>query len=238
MRAPAALTAVLAALAAGCGGDPPPAGETPAPAGRSAGNEPAPAAGTDPREQGLEIALGEWALTAEAKAIRPGPVTFVVTNRGTVPHGFELEGPDGDERVKHETRVLAAGESVRLEVDLPPGRYKLECLVDGHDDLGMEAPLEVRADAPLAQDAAESGTEVAIASFAYAPETITVARGETVTWTNEDPAGHTVTDEGGLFASETLGRGATFRTRFDRPGRHRYACALHPEMRGTVVVTP
>ena len=107
-----------------------------------------------------------------------------------------------------------------------------------HDDLGMEAQLEVRADAPLVQDAAESETEVAIANFAYAPETITVARGETVTWTNEDPADHTVTDEGGLFASETLGGGDTFRARFDRPGRHRYVCALHPAMRGTVVVTP
>lgn len=88
MRALPALAALLAALAAGCGGDPQPAAEAPAPAGRSA--ETGPPAGTDPRANGLEIALGEWALTAEVRAIRPGSVTFVVTNRGAVAHGFEL----------------------------------------------------------------------------------------------------------------------------------------------------
>ena len=46
----------------------------------------------DPRADGLAIAMGEWAVTPEAKAIRPGPVTLVITNRGKVTHGFELKG--------------------------------------------------------------------------------------------------------------------------------------------------
>ena len=52
---------------------------------------------------------------------------------------------------------------------------------------------------------------------------------------NGDPADHTVTGEGGAFTSETFGP-TRFRMVFDRPGTYRYVCALHPEMKGTVVV--
>jgi plastocyanin len=201
----------------------------------------------DPREDGLEIDLGEWALVAEALVIRPGPVTFVVRNRGAHAHGLEIESEDRrdesggrrdrNERFKHETRVLQPGESVRLTLDLPPGLYKLECLVDGHDDLGMEELFEVRADAPLVEEPpAEGGNAVRIRGFAFEPATITVSAGETVTWTNEESADHTVTHGAGRFGSETLGQGSSFRFRFDRPGTYEYVCALHPEMTGTVVV--
>ena len=46
------------------------------------------AAGIDPRAGGFEIALGEWAISPEAKAIRPGLVTFVISNRGKFRHGL------------------------------------------------------------------------------------------------------------------------------------------------------
>ena len=240
MGVSAGLAVLAAVLAAGCGGSPQPAAEERAD-GSATTRQSAPAAGVDPREDGLEIAMGEWALTVEAQAIRPGPVTFVITNRGAAAHGFEFEleegGSDRGDRLKAETGLLQPGESVRFEADLPAGLYKLECFVDGHDDLGMEALLEVRADAPLAPEQARGGgNTVAIAGFDYEPETLTVAPGETVTWANEDEAGHTVTHEGDEFGSETLARGEAFRMRFDRPGRYRYLCALHPEMRGMVVV--
>ena len=232
----AALAAAVAALAAGCGGEAP-ADDAPAPDPASA---PAAEAGVDPRDGGLEIAMGEWELTAEAGAIRPGPVTFVIANRGAMPHGFEIENESGpDDAVKVESRLLGPGESVQVELDLAPGVYKLECFVEGHDDLGMEMLLEVRGDAPLRREAAApaDSNAVAVAGFAYEPQELTVAAGETVTWANDDEAGHTVTHEGDAFGSETLARGGTFEHRFDRPGRYRYLCALHPEMRGTVVVT-
>ena len=200
----------------------------------------------DPRRNGLEIAMGEWAVQMEATVIRPGPVTVVVSNRGTVGHGFEIEaeGVDssghggGDDRHKVESRVLAPGETIRIKLNLPAGLYKVECLVDGHDDMGMETMLEVRKGAPLVKEktAAKKQNAVSISGFAYQPAQITVKAGQAVTWTNDDPADHTVTHEGGDFASETLGQGARFRMVFDRPGTYRYVCALHPEMKGTVVV--
>jgi plastocyanin len=199
----------------------------------------------DPRRGGLEVVMGEWAVTPEATVIRPGPVTFVVVNRGTMSHGFEIEADedssgrgDDDDRHKAESRLLAPGEKVRLSLDLPPGVYKIECFVDGHDDRGMEILLEVRAGAPLVARKAESAKQnrVAIAGFGFRPAEITVRAGQAVTWENDDPAEHTVTDQGGGFGSKTLGPGARFRTVFDRPGTYRYFCALHPEMKGTVVV--
>jgi plastocyanin len=194
----------------------------------------------DPRKSGFEIALGEWAISPEAESIRPGRVTFVITNRGTMQHGFELEREDvDDEESKVETNFLDPGETVELDLDLPAGVYKLECNVEGHDDMGMEMLFEVRRDAPLVASAAaskQSKAAVAIEAFAFTPPTITARVGETVTWKNRDPADHTVTAEDGSFDSGTMTRGGTFKASFDSPGEYRYVCALHPGMKGTVVV--
>lgn len=209
---------------------------------------PATAAGkVDPRKDGFEVALGEWAVTPEAETIRPGRTVFVISNRGTMPHGFEIEREDADssgsgsgrDRGKVETRILQPGESVKLTLDLTEGTYKLECSVEGHDDMGMEMLMEVRKGAPLkaaAKPQSQGATSVSIEGFAFAPTAATVKVGQEVTWENHDPAQHTVTQEGGGFDSGTLASGGTFKTTFDQPGEYRYICALHPGMKGTVVV--
>jgi plastocyanin len=240
-----ALVAALAGAAAvfaGCGGgeadeaSPAPAAET------SAATDEQDSAGRgDPRDGGFEVALGEWAVTPEAKAIRPGRTTFVIVNRGTMPHGFEIEREDvDDDASKVETRILQPGESVEVELDLEAGVYKLECNVEGHDDMGMEMLLDVSPDAPLASNQAAGKAQraaVSIEAFAFTPATVEVATGQDVVWKNHDPADHTVTEGEGAFDSCTMRRGGTFRTSFDSPGEYRYLCALHPGMKGTVVVT-
>jgi plastocyanin len=242
------LIAVLAASAAllltACGGGEADPASSPAPAGTEPAttSEEQGSGKADPRDDGFEIALGEWALTAEAESIRPGSTTFVITNRGTVPHGFEIEREDvEDDASKVETRFLEPGETVEVELDLDEGVYKLECNVEGHDDMGMEMLLEVRKDAPLAKakksSAKKAKTGVAIEGFAFSPATVEVAVGQEVTWENHDPAEHTVTQEDGGFDSGTMAQGAAFKTTFDAPGEYRYICALHPGMKGTVVVT-
>jgi plastocyanin len=55
-----------------------------------------------------------------------------------------------------------------------------------------------------------------------------------VTWRNSDAAPHTAT--GKQFSSAQLGKGATFRHRFTRAGTYTYLCAVHPAMRGKVIV--
>jgi plastocyanin len=197
----------------------------------------------DPRRGGFEIGLGEWAITAESRAIRPGPVTFVLHNRGTMPHGFEIElegdssGHGSGELFKAESELLQPGESLRMRMTLDPGVHKIECLVDGHDDMGMEDLLEVRVDAPLVkQKATGDPGKVAIADFAFAPETTEVPVGTEVTWSNDDPAEHTVTADDGAFESNNLAQGETFSFRFDQSGNYPYRCLIHPEMKGVVQV--
>jgi plastocyanin len=155
-----------------------------------------------------------------------------------MPHGFEIEREDvDDDGSKVETRVLEPGESVEVELDLEAGVYKLECNVEGHDDMGMETLLEVSPDAPLAaRPQPAAGAAAAIEGFAFAPPALTVQAGREITWENHDPAEHTVTAEDGSFDSGTMAQGATFTATLDDPGEYRYICALHPGMTGKVVV--
>ena len=84
--------------------------------------------------------------------------------------------------------------------------------------------------------AAGTGSAVSIAGFAFAPTTITVAAGSTVTWTNKDTAGHIVAADDGSFKSAKLGGGATFSQTFAKAGTFTYHCAIHSSMTGTVTV--
>ena len=243
---------IAAVVLAGCGGrsgDPPTAAAPASVAAEAAANAPAdPAASSrarDPREGGLELGFGEWAITLEADAIRPGPVTFVVRNGGTMLHGFEIEAEDGDDDhggsghggLKFEGPGMAPGETVRLEADLPAGTYTIECFVDGHDDMGMETTLVVRPDAPLVREEhATDDDAVAIADFAFAPADVEVPAGTEVVWSNDDPTAHTVTADDGAFDSGTLDPGGTFRAVLEREGTVRYRCLIHPSMQGTITV--
>ena len=195
----------------------------------------------DPRSGGLEVALGEWSVGLEAKAIRPGRVTFVVTNRGKVVHGFEIEAAgdrrgDDDDDMELETGRLRAGQSARLTLDLAPGVYEVECFVGDHDDMGMVATLTVRADAPLVAATKAPTNTVQIKNFAFKPATLTAKAGATVRWRNVDAAPHTATANNRSFDSKILNRNGSYARRFARPGTYAYICALHPVMRGKIVV--
>jgi plastocyanin len=85
-----------------------------------------------------------------------------------------------------------------------------------------------------AQAAAGGGT-VKMAGLAFAPGTLTVARGATVVFDNDDTAPHTVTARSGGADSGVLDPGRQFSLTaaegFD------YFCAIHPSMTAKIVVT-
>ena len=85
--------------------------------------------------------------------------------------------------------------------------------------------------------AAVAGDQVTIDNFAFAPATLTVKVGSTVTWTNRDEEPHTVAASDGSFHSPGMGTGATFSHTFSTAGKFDYVCSIHPSMHGTVVVT-
>jgi nitrite reductase (NO-forming) len=78
----------------------------------------------------------------------------------------------------------------------------------------------------------------------FVPDTLTVSKGTTVTWTNDDSTLHTVTsgsaesgNSGTEFDSSYLAAGKTFQHQFGTAGTFDYYCTLHPYMKGKVVVT-
>jgi len=72
----------------------------------------------------------------------------------------------------------------------------------------------------------------------YSPSPYTVKAGSTVTWGNKDSGTHTVTSSGSnLFDSGNLAPEGTFKFTFTQPGTYQYYCAIHPWMKGTIVIT-
>ena len=100
------------------------------------------------------------------------------------------------------------------------------------------APSEPPGSTPAATPAGPT-TAAKIFDNGFDPAELTVAVGTTVTWMNTGNRPHTVTAEDGSFKSDgTMGSGATFSHTFDAAGTYKYICAVHPSMRGTVIVTP
>ena len=81
--------------------------------------------------------------------------------------------------------------------------------------------------------------EVDIPDISFAPDSLTVKAGTTVTWTNSDDIPHTVTKDGGPgadFDSGNLAPGDTFEQTFDAKGKVDYLCQIHPGQEGSVTV--
>lgn len=78
--------------------------------------------------------------------------------------------------------------------------------------------------------------QVLIKDFMFAPATLTVKVGTTVTWANKDEEPHTVFSDTGLFRSGAMDTGEVFSFKFDKPGTYHFLCTIHPRMVGTIVV--
>lgn len=86
--------------------------------------------------------------------------------------------------------------------------------------------------APASAQAAS--TMVDIRNNMFSPQEITVKAGDTVTWTNQDPAKHDVDFKD--FKSPLLGKGETYSHTFETAGTYSYYCDVHPFMKGRVIV--
>ncbi len=83
----------------------------------------------------------------------------------------------------------------------------------------------------------DDGVSVQVKGFCYLPTVLHVEVGETVTWTNLDPAPHTVTGINGSWGSyDEFGQDESVSFTFDEPGVYGYYCVLHSGMVGVVVV--
>ena len=78
---------------------------------------------------------------------------------------------------------------------------------------------------------------VTIKDFAFDPGDLTVAKGTTVTWKNDDSATHRIKSGDGSFDSKDLKNGDSFEHTFDTAGTFDYICGIHPSMKGKITVT-
>ena len=75
-----------------------------------------------------------------------------------------------------------------------------------------------------------------IKNFAFGPKTLTVKKGTTVVWTNQDSVGHTATADDGSFDTGLLAKGESGSVTFDKVGTFSYHCTPHPYMKATIIV--
>jgi|SRR5581483_91247 len=84
--------------------------------------------------QTVAVSLREFAIIMPTK-LRPGPTTFVIHNRGALPHNFTvIYGP-----VRFRSGTVPPGSAVRLSATLVPGAYVVACTIlnGGHLARGM-----------------------------------------------------------------------------------------------------
>ena len=93
-----------------------------------------------------------------------------------------------------------------------------------------------------------SYSTVAVADYAFGPDTVTIAVGRGVRWANAGPSAHTVTADGGSFTG-TLGApgmdmygyptgGGSYSKVFTTAGTYAYHCRIHASMHGTITIAP
>jgi len=83
---------------------------------------------------------------------------------------------------------------------------------------------------------AQQTNAVIIKDFDFAPMSIMVKAGTSVTWKNLDGEPHTVTSVDGLFRSGAIDQNESFTFKFDKPGTYKYLCSIHPRMMAAVIV--
>ncbi|HSY07693.1 MAG TPA: cupredoxin family copper-binding protein [Steroidobacteraceae bacterium] len=84
--------------------------------------------------------------------------------------------------------------------------------------------------------ATQDPPRIVVKDFMFAPNSLTVKAGVTVTWTNMDDEPHTVVSDTGMFRSGAMDTNESFTFKFDKPGTYRFTCSIHPRMVGTIVV--
>jgi plastocyanin len=87
-----------------------------------------------------------------------------------------------------------------------------------------------------AEQPSAANAEVKIDNFSFGPETLTVAAGTTVTWTNRDDIPHTIVSTDAVFKSKVRDTDEQFSYTFVKAGTYPYYCSVHPKMTGKIVV--
>jgi uncharacterized cupredoxin-like copper-binding protein len=113
---------------------------------------------------GVDVQLNQWSVTPSTTTPSAGPVTFNVTDAGTIPHEFvvlrtkteaadiSIEKFEGEpDRINEDTAGTNVGETGDLQpgasksvtIDLKPGHYVFLCNLPAHYQSGMHVDVTV-----------------------------------------------------------------------------------------------
>ena len=84
------------------------------------------------------------------------------------------------------------------------------------------------------QDNLPNTAVITIKDFSFIPASITINKGTTVRWVNQDSVSHAIKSES--VNSQEFGKGQIFEFKFENPGTYDYICGLHPPMKGRIIV--
>jgi len=97
------------------------------------------------------------------------------------------------------------------------------------------APSATQPTTPSTSTKSPTGAQsISIKGFAFSPTELTINKGDTITWTNEDSTVHNVV--GGVLHSNDLTKGQSFSYTFTETGTIDYICTHHPSMKGRILV--
>ncbi len=119
------------------------------------------------------------------------------------------------------------------------GKVNVEIEVEAELEIELEddpeSDIEIE-DSNESDDDQSSETTIEIDDFAFEPGEITIQKGTTVIFKNDDSVAHTATSDTGIFDSGLLDNGETFSFVFDEIGEYSYHCTPHPSMKGKIIV--
>ncbi|MFZ3167073.1 MAG: PQQ-dependent sugar dehydrogenase, partial [Candidatus Methanoperedens sp.] len=182
---------------------------------------------------GIGILLLALAGTGSANIISIVPSTEIVNNQAgenrtfsiivdqVVNISWQINGTE----VSNATNVIA---SSYINTSAALGTWNITAVASNNNGTNMHKWDWIVRSPPV--------ESVDITNFAFNPANITILKGTSVIWTNNDVDAHTVTSDTGVFDSGTLNQGNTFEFMFNDTGTFKYHCALHPTMQGEVIV--
>ena len=107
------------------------------------------------------------------------------------------------------------------------------------DDSKSDLPKVPKADIVMTPQSSRPGCDKT--DTCYVPSSLTITKGQTVTWKNQDSGFHTVTsgtydNPDGKFDSGHINPDDTFSYTFEDSGSFDFFCTLHPWMYGKIIV--
>ena len=134
-----------------------------------------------------------------------------------------------------QVRYLAQHRHLAIIDESLSGGSPAAAMAAGEAAARASAPPTTAGTAVLAAGATRGA--ISISNFAFTPKRIEIAKGERVSWTNDDDVPHRIQSAHAAFLpSSVLDTRASYEVAFAKAGGYDYFCSLHPMMTGSIVV--